>query len=125
MPVTFFVSYGQQQQPKTSANWEVSFFLCGSLNRSSSLLVTPQAVGASGREEPLPAVLAAAVAPAPVLAARRAAHAVGQAGEEETGDRGPHEGEGLDSQPGGLVVGVELVPALDVDGTAGLIVNFR
>ena len=88
--------------------------LFGVLYLRVGFLVGLDAGGALRREESTAAVLTAAVSG--FFLAHGAAHAVQDTRNQQAGHCGPHEGEGLDAQTGSLVVGVELVAALDVHG---------
>lgn len=82
----------------------------------SNLLVGLRAGLSCRGEETTTALLTTAVSALPT-SLNSATKAVSDAGEQPEGNRGPHESEGLDTKAGGLAVGVELVAALDIDGT--------
>lgn len=83
----------------------------------SNLLVgLPAGLSCRGKETAT-ALLTTGVSAFPSSSFNRATKAVSEASEEPEGNRGPHESESLDTKACVLAVGVELVAALDIDGT--------
>lgn len=83
----------------------------------SNLLVgLPAGLSCRGKETAT-ALLTTAVSAFPSSSLNRATKTVSEASEEPEGNRGPHESESLDTKACVLAVGVELVAALDIDGS--------